>query len=221
MEHAKKMMLVDPRLYRPTIQDKTLSSLDSQIGQTLNNDMSDDLKVKRYLEALNKYRAYEAPKTIEATQDFESRVVDSVPISQQYKARRLMDYLKRDPDIKLSDKGQLIYRQSLMPNSNIVDIMSDILKKNTVGENPFGWEQVLNSLSNQNVPQELVTNARKWRFIRETKNAPTTPTSTVRVQDSTPRTSTRGRKIPKRLSPSATFSTIRKKKLKKIDWEQY
>ena len=203
------------------VEDKTLSSLDSEMKETLNSDVPEDDKVRRYLSALSKYWSYKDLKPIETARDFESRVVNSVPISQQYKARRLMDYLKRDPDVNWSDKGELIYRQSLIPNSYIVDIMSDFLKKNTVGENPLGQEQVLTSLSNQNIPQGLVTNAKKWRYIRGAKNvddddgevpAPTSTRSSkkrARVQDST---------------TNRSLSTRRKTlkhQSRAIDWEKF
>ena len=81
MDHAKKMLLVDParlnsqhadlrepsgdllkQLYRPTIVDKQLSRLDADIAKTLNSDLPDDVKAKQYEMALRGYRYYE-PKS--------------------------------------------------------------------------------------------------------------------------------------------------------------
>ena len=35
MEHAKKLMLVEPKLFRPSMREKTLSRLDEEIEKTL------------------------------------------------------------------------------------------------------------------------------------------------------------------------------------------
>jgi len=40
MENTKKLLLVDPKLYRPSMRDKTLSKLDEEIDLTLNADYS-------------------------------------------------------------------------------------------------------------------------------------------------------------------------------------
>ena len=111
MEHAKKYMLVDP--HRPTIKEKTLSNLDSVIEEILRSDLPYDEKAKRYTVALNKFRAIEdySPRVSETLQnkDFDSNVINSVPLAQQYKAKRLLDYLRKDPEIQWSDKGELIH----------------------------------------------------------------------------------------------------------------
>ena len=60
MEHAKKYVLVDPQMYRPSLPEKSLSSLDHDIQSTLNSQLPDDEKVKMYLSALKKFKAYDA-----------------------------------------------------------------------------------------------------------------------------------------------------------------
>ena len=61
MDHAKKYVLVDPQMYRPTMPEKSLSTLDSEIQKTLNSDMPDDQKVKFYVSTLKKFKTYNAP----------------------------------------------------------------------------------------------------------------------------------------------------------------
>ncbi len=171
MEHTKKFMLVDPQFHRPTtIKEKTLSKLDNAIEEVLQSDLADDEKAKRYTIALNKFRAIEeyTPSSSESLQNnsnYELDVIRSVPPAQQYKARRLLDYLKKDPEIQWSDRGELIHRQNLVQNSNVVDLVSDILRKSTAGENPEGWQEVADSLSKTNVPKEFVPNVKRWRYM--------------------------------------------------------
>ena len=56
MEHTKKFVLVDPRFVRPSMRDKALSGLDSDISNILNDDVSDEIKVNRYISALSRFK---------------------------------------------------------------------------------------------------------------------------------------------------------------------
>ena len=198
-------MLVDPQFHRPSIKEKTLSRIDSAIEDILQSDIPDDEKVKRYTIALNKYRAIDQyePRVSESLkkEDFESDVIQSVPLAQQYKAKRLLDYLKKDPDIQWSDRGELIHRQNLVRNSNVVDLISDLLRKSTTTA-PDGWQEVAQSLAKSNVAKEFVTNAKRWKHIRDslandaadaavasvTRKSPATPTPTTSSFAPTPKT---------------------------------
>jgi len=61
MEHTKKFVLMDPRFVRPTMRDKVLSALDSDISIILNSDVSDEAKAKSYVSALSRFKNYSAP----------------------------------------------------------------------------------------------------------------------------------------------------------------
>jgi len=61
MEHTKKFVLVDPRFVRPSMRDKVLSRLDTDISSILNNDETDEVKVKSYIAALTRYKNLTAP----------------------------------------------------------------------------------------------------------------------------------------------------------------
>src|SRR2546425_13356560 len=58
MEHTKKFVLVDPRFVRPTMRDKVLSGLDTEISNILNSDVSDEIKARSYVSALARFRNY-------------------------------------------------------------------------------------------------------------------------------------------------------------------
>src|SRR6266516_3941460 len=61
MEHMKKFVLVDPQFVRPSMRDKALSGLDSDISNILNDDVSDETKVNRYISALSRFKNISAP----------------------------------------------------------------------------------------------------------------------------------------------------------------
>ena len=177
MEHAKKLMLVDPSVYerqqllqqQQTMPQKTLSYMDKEISETLNGDASDDVKAKLYIAVLKKYKAFDdnfrselaaatnTPSTLQ--QDLETQLVQTLPVQDQHKARRLMRYLKDDPDVRWSDKGELIYRKSLVPNSHMIDLVTDIFKRSSTSNvEPEGWQDFVRGLVEANVPTSLITN---------------------------------------------------------------
>jgi hypothetical protein len=61
MEHTKKFVLVDPRFVRPTMKDKALSGLDTDISNILNSDASDEIKAKSYMTALARFKILSDP----------------------------------------------------------------------------------------------------------------------------------------------------------------
>src|SRR5437867_3200728 len=65
MEHTKKLVLVDPRFVRPSMKEKALSELDSDISSILNGSESDEAKAKSYISALARFRNLSAPPKIE------------------------------------------------------------------------------------------------------------------------------------------------------------
>lgn len=177
MEYAKKMMLVEPRLMRPSMREKSLSKLDEMIEETLTSDLPDDEKAKRYTMTLNKFRYYdEPPVTPVAKKDDD--ILQSIQSNQQYKAKRLLQQLKKNSDIKFDDDGQIIYRQSLVPNSNISDLLTDVLKKKTTVA-PVGWQQFSDSLKASNIGRELVVNEDRWKYMNPVKKEDSKPKKRV------------------------------------------
>jgi hypothetical protein len=64
MEHAKKMVLVEPRQiekWKETMLDKTLSKLDGDIYSVLHRDIPDDEKAKLYTNSLSRYLKLDKP----------------------------------------------------------------------------------------------------------------------------------------------------------------
>ena len=58
MEHTKKFVLVDPRFVTPSMRDKVLSGLDTEISSILNSDVPDEIKARSYISALARFKNY-------------------------------------------------------------------------------------------------------------------------------------------------------------------
>ena len=176
MDSARKMMLVDPKLFKQTMREKALSRLDEEIEKTLNDDCTDEEKVVRYLSAIKKHRHYDiAEKHYEEKkpkQDIIADVLRSLPNAQQYKAKRILDHLTQNRDVEVSDEGELIYRQQKLHGSRIADLISDVLEKNGAAKSPLGWQEFAESLKHSKVPRELVTNTTRWTYMHPPQPKP-------------------------------------------------
>ena len=159
MEHARKFVIVDPKF---TIKEKTLSKLDDSIREILNSELSDDIKVKNYMQTLRRYRAFDTEnKPQEKLSDKE--ILKFVPFNSKHKATRILAYLQRDPDLRFSDEGELIYRQDVIRGTNVAELLGDLYQRNS--SFPSGWEEIAKSLKRQNVDKELIVNKDVLRYI--------------------------------------------------------
>ena len=82
MEHTKKFVLVDPRFARPSMRDKALSGLDSDISSILESDEPDEIKARNYAATLSRFKNYSTFKPIKRK-----------PATEQPKRDAKYDYL--------------------------------------------------------------------------------------------------------------------------------
>src|SRR5271165_2187901 len=185
MEHAKKLMLVEPRFYSPpTIGQKTLNGLDDEIRQTLDANAPDDQKIKLYRMTLRKYMSYtdnvarvEEAKAEEKKKALDEKdVLDSIAINDRHKAKRLLNYLKRSDEARLDHNDELTYQQRRLAGSNIVDLIDNALSK-TATDRPEGWDEFINILKDVKAPRALIANK---NLLREAFPAPAPPVRAAR-----------------------------------------
>ena len=150
MQHAKKYVLVDPVMYSRTLALNPISSiptpsiaknsrLDSEV-RFLEGDEPDDVKAKHHAMVLKKFRVREPAQHIEDAVD-ETEIVDSVPTTVRHRAKRLSIF-KENPHLAWNARGELIYNQSVVSGSSIVELFNDILRHRRVGdERPSGWRE--------------------------------------------------------------------------------
>jgi hypothetical protein len=218
MDHTKKFVLVDPiaysRLQAPiqthaqTIVPNTTSQLDSEVRNILNGDDPDDIKVKRYGMILKKFRVREPIKRDEQEKIDEEEILESVPSAIRYKAKRLIRIVKENPQLAWNERGELVYKQTTIVGSNIVELFNDVLKQKRAGEDkPRGWKEFAEGLTESNdVSKDLISNYASWKVINE-RRRPTSPVAHV------PSAETSARK-----SRSITRTRARHRR---ISWEEY
>lgn len=180
-------MLVEPKLFRPSMSDKALSALDQEISKTLDSDETDEAKITKYLSAIRRYKYYDAssdiakprqPDVADALRD----ALDTISPDKRHKAKRLIDHLKSDPDAQIDPSGQLIYRQQKIRGSQISELLSEALDtaKLKSSPSPEGWEQLARSLQATSAPRKIVVNNDLWKSMhpvapKKKKPAPQLP----------------------------------------------
>src|SRR3989442_15464322 len=98
MEHTKKFVLVDPRFARPSMRDKVLSGLDTEISDILNSDAPDEIKARSYVTALARFKNYSAPSKPEQAPPVvapaAAPVVPAVPFKAHTPLKRPQKHVK-------------------------------------------------------------------------------------------------------------------------------
>ena len=96
----------------------------------------------------------------------DKQIIDSVPKTMRNRAKLLIQKLKDHSDvISWNDNGQSTLEGSIIPNSNIVDLVNDIMRKRK-GFNPDHSNTFAKALTKINVPEDYVRNNDRIDSIR-------------------------------------------------------
>ena len=96
----------------------------------------------------------------------DKQVIDSVPKTMQNRAKLLIQKLKDHSDvISWNDNGQLVSEGSIVPNSNIVNLVNDVMQKRK-GFNPEHSNTFAKALAKLNVPEDYLRNPDRIDSIR-------------------------------------------------------
>ena len=89
----------------------------------------------------------------------------SIPKALQEKGRQLVSRLKTT---QWNDRGELLHEGVVVPGSNVVDLVHDLLRKRKTSD-PIGWQQFGSQMRAANIPMELVGNVARRRHIQQRK----------------------------------------------------
>ena len=105
----------------------------------------------------------DTPEQLSAT---DKQIIDSVPKTMQNRAKLLIKKLKDHSDaISWNDNGQLVLEGSIVPNSNIADLVNDVMRKRK-GFNPEHSNTFAKALAKINVPEDYLRNPDRIDSIR-------------------------------------------------------
>ena len=166
---AQKMLLVPEtsvlqKQHTQPIRNR-VSRLDTEIGEILERDLPDDEKLKRYSATLDRFLGYfsqlqsrpeekrvEEKKTIKSEEDIE-RILRELPKFVQKKARGILERIRDSDEFDWNHRGRFLRNQEEVPDTNIVDLLRDVLIKQ---HNPPGAAGFHTALSQMNVPRSFL-----------------------------------------------------------------
>ena len=97
-------------------------------------------------------------------------IVNSVPKNMRGKAKQIMTKISAHSDImSWNDRGELVYNGSTIPNSNLHDLILDVLRINSPKFDPIGHKQFIRAMADINMPESLISNSKRRSLIREYK----------------------------------------------------
>ena len=164
-----------------------------QLAENLLHDVkrtNDETKLDEYNEAMRdvallrdgQTRARQPPpqqeKSTKRQPDNETKsdhvdatVVNALPTSQQTNARKLMQLLRAQGDgvVSWTKNGEVQIRGQRVRGTNIVDLVSDVVRSTPTKTSAPERERFLNALADANVPETLVKNKHaleRYRVIK-------------------------------------------------------
>lgn len=188
MEHSRKLMLVPEDRLQAV---EHMSELDKQMKHILQNkNLNESEKAILYLQILQKYTNFSvekpSPEKVPSEQleapierpdvepvikteklDIEEKATSAAPRRYRDLVKDIFMFLKQQHLLQWSSKGELIYKDKLHPNTNIVLLVNDLLrnrKKAPIGRNVF-----LNALNEAKFPKHLDVNKKLYKNLKNVK----------------------------------------------------
>ena len=83
-----------------------------------------------------------------------SMIIESVPKTQQMRAKNFLAYIKTVPDkMNWNEEGQLVVGREVVDKSNILDLINYAVRDKLKRAPPDGWNEFVGALRHTNVPE--------------------------------------------------------------------
>lgn len=122
-----------------------------------------------------------------------------IPKTFKQKGKILIDCIQQNPDqIKWDDKGTVFLKNKIIPNSNIIDLINDILRQ-LKRPKPIAWEEFSKTLIDIGVPLSCIGNRETQAYLKN---------YAIEKLKETP-------------TPVHSSESLRTKGKRRIDWERW
>ena len=129
----------------------------------------------------------------------EDEILDSVPKSMYNRAKALVKKMKMsNGELSYNNRGELIVRGEPIRNSNIVDLINDVLRRRK-HFNPQGWQHFAQGLADINTPIGILGHPDRQNYVQQymsgnipeetpmQERAPIASSTSTRLETTTPR----------------------------------
>ena len=207
---AREMLLVDPAMLEslqtnnnspPTSQNistRVIQETDNDINNILSSNMKPSDQVLLYNQSLQKRDQYSDVKPESFVQQnysnvvkeesnhekpdpMEEEILETIPGKWKSKGVQLLKKMKRGGVLGWNAHGNLVFKGKEIPNTNVVDLVNDVVRGKRKINPPHGWTLFAQGMHETNVPQELISN--KERYSSFDKDQFHTPSAEMTPQD--------------------------------------
>ena len=174
-----------------TLRNTIMTKLDQDINEVLENSaIPPDQKIKLYQQILQRYLHFrkepeqnssiltqklsgEKIKDNKSSSDkpdymreMKDEVIKGIPKKFQKNANILFKHIETNPDITYNDKGEFVFKGNVVQNSNIFDLINDLLRKKKHFD-PAGWTVFSEAMQETNLPLTVVGNSNRLKHIKD------------------------------------------------------
>ena len=188
MNRWKKEQVQKPRL-PPNPQITVTSDLQKQMQDTMKrDDLTESEKSQLYGENLYRFQMAHKKALTEPVKPLIStmvnsdsnstesnvpkhkkindRILESVPVAMRKRAKLLLDMLQDHPNLTWDEHGTMLINEKPIAGTNIIDLVNDTIRQRKQFE-PKGWQTFSKALKDVNVPQDIVGNRKRWRWMNQ------------------------------------------------------
>jgi len=109
-------------------------------------------------------------------------IFQKMPKIHKEKARGLIDFLDKSKELRILDNGEVSINNTIVPQSNIVNLVHDIVRDRPKAPGPLGYKNIVVLLKDLKIPKELVGNPTRWKMINEDFQTPDTKTPRAKLK---------------------------------------
>ena len=147
-----------------------------------NTDLSEAEKAQKYGETLFKLqhsleKTKKPPSVLSSTNSpqptdqastvaLHDQILQSVPKTMQRKAELLLGMIKNNNKLTWDEQGVVSYKGKRIHGSNIIDLINDTIRQRK-GVEPRGWKTFSKALHESNIPQEVIGNPSRWKWMQK------------------------------------------------------
>jgi len=109
-------------------------------------------------------------------------ILQKMPKIHKQKTKELIDFLNKSKELQVHDSGEVSINGTILPQSNIVNLVHDIVRDRPKAPGPLGFKTFAMLLRDLNIPKDLVGNPSRWNMIKEGFQTPDSKTPKIKVK---------------------------------------
>lgn len=201
---AQKLELIDPDLLvrllslkseatpPPDPNLKEMNNIEHKMETTLLDDKLDDTdKLQHYNDLLQTYKTHgdryknvgRPPQIVPPPADvWTDEILSTMPINLRHKTQLLLNRIKNsEGKISWNKKGELVRNKIPIPDTNIVDLIHDVVRSRKTVKPPRGYLEFSRALGEINTPRSAIGNPLRVGLLDPTGKSPKVKRKSKRV----------------------------------------